>query len=57
MLPQRYGGRFQFIPFIMSTVVPLQPNALTQAQFQQLQDVPAEAQWFADIANAQTRRA
>ena len=31
--------------------------ALTRAQFQDLADVPAEAEWFANINNAQTRRA
>lgn len=32
-------------------------RALTAAQFHQLADVPAEAEWFANIDNAQTRRA
>ncbi len=53
----RWRGRFDFIPFIMTAVAPLPPNALTDPQFQRLQEVPAEAQWFADIANPQTRRA
>ena len=53
----RLRGRFEFIPFMMTAVAPLPPNALTDPQFQRLQDVPAEALWFADIANPQTRRA
>ena len=32
-------------------------RALTAAQFHQLADVPAEAEWFANIDNTQTRRA
>lgn len=31
--------------------------ALTQAQFQNLADVPPEAEWFANLDSAQTRRA
>jgi site-specific recombinase XerD len=46
-----------FIPFMMTAVTPIQNQSLTDPQFQMLQDVPAEAQWFADIANPQTRRA
>jgi integrase/recombinase XerD len=41
----------------MTAVAPLSTNALTDPQFQRLQEVPAEAQWFANIANPQTRRA
>ena len=32
-------------------------RALTSAQFHQLAQVPAEAEWFANIDNPQTRRA
>lgn len=32
-------------------------GALTQAEFSRLADVPPEAQWFANLDNAQTRRA
>ena len=53
----RYRGRFEFIPFMMTAVTPIQNQSLTDPQFQMLQDVPAEAQWFADIDNPQTRRA
>ena len=52
-----FSGKFHFIPFMMSAVTPIQNQSLTDPQFQKLQDVPAEAQWFADIANPQTRRA
>ena len=31
-------------------------RALTAAQFHQLAEVPAEAEWFANIANPGTRR-
>jgi integrase/recombinase XerD len=42
---------------MMTAVTPIQNQPLIDPQFQMLQDVPAEAQWFADIANPQTRRA
>ena len=32
-------------------------NLLTRADFQTLADVPPEVEWFANIDNAQTRRA
>ena len=32
-------------------------GALTQAEFSRLADVPPEVQWFANLDNAQTRRA
>lgn len=40
-------------------LVPLKPAAslLTAEQFQRLADVPPEAQWFANLDSAQTRRA
>lgn len=34
-----------------------QRSLLTQAKFHRLADVPPEAQWFADLASVQTRRA
>ena len=42
---------------MLAAVTPRQKPSLTNPQFQQLQDVPAEAQWFANIDNPQTRRA
>lgn len=33
------------------------PGLLTQAEFHRLADVPPEAQWFANLASVQTRRA
>ena len=33
------------------------PRALTAPEFQRLADVPPEAQWFANLNSAQTRRA
>ena len=32
-------------------------RALTAPEFQRLADVPPEAQWFANLGSAQTRRA
>ena len=34
----------------------LTPRALTAAEFQGLAEVPPELEWFANIANAKTRR-
>ena len=41
----------------MTDLVPLTPRSLTDPAFERLAEVPAEAQWFANISNAQTRRA
>jgi len=41
----------------MTDIVPLTSRSLTNPALQQLAAVPAEAQWFANISNAQTRRA
>lgn len=35
----------------------VRPGLLSQAEFHRLADVPPEAQWFANLASAQTRRA
>jgi integrase/recombinase XerD len=35
----------------------LLPRTLSQAQFQGLADVPPEVEWFANLTNANTRRA
>lgn len=40
-----------------NTPTPIAPRLLTQVQFQQLADVPPELEWFANLGNAQTRRA
>lgn len=53
----RFAAKGYFLPFMMTAVAPLDSRTLTDPQFQRLQDVPAEAQWFANISNAQTRRA
>ena len=37
--------------------VTLPRRALTSAEFSQLEDVPPETEWFANIDNAHTRRA
>src|ERR1700730_2911447 len=37
--------------------VTLPRRALTSAEFSQLEDVPPETEWFANIENAHTRRA
>jgi integrase/recombinase XerD len=41
----------------MNLVTASRPGLLTQAEFHRLADVPPEAQWFANLASAQTRRA
>ncbi len=41
----------------MTDIVPLTTRSLTDPAFQRLAEVPAEAQWFANISNPQTRRA
>jgi integrase/recombinase XerD len=41
----------------MDLVTASRPGLLTQAEFHRLADVPPEAQWFANLASAQTRRA
>jgi len=41
----------------MTELTPLPGRALTAPEFQRLAAVPAEAQWFANIDNPQTRRA
>ncbi|MBP9149084.1 MAG: tyrosine-type recombinase/integrase [Rhodoferax sp.] len=41
----------------MTNIVALTPRSLTDPAFQHLAEVPAEAQWFANISNPQTRRA
>jgi integrase/recombinase XerD len=41
----------------MNTLIKSLDRRLTSAQFKQLSDVPAEAQWFANLYSAQTRRA
>ena len=38
-------------------LVPLPPSTLTPAQFLTLADVPPEIEWFANLTNANTRRA
>lgn len=38
-------------------VLPAASRALTAPEFQRLADVPPEAQWFANLSSAQTRRA
>src|SRR5437899_2299382 len=38
-------------------LTPLAPAQLTPAQFQNLGDVPPETEWFANLTNANTRRA
>jgi len=44
-------------PAILPASRSLAPRALTSAEFQGLADVPPELEWFANIANAKTRRA
>ena len=39
------------------TSLATQRRALTAPEFQRLADVPSEAQWFANLDSAQTRRA
>lgn len=41
----------------MTELTPLPPRALSAPEFQRLAEVPAETTWFANISNAQTRRA
>jgi len=40
-----------------TALTPAAPRSLSSAAFEQLVEVPAEAQWFANISNQQTRRA
>ncbi len=42
---------------LLPTTVPSPGRILSAPEFQQLAEVPAEAQWFANIDNPQTRRA
>src|ERR1700691_1694782 len=42
---------------LTSRPVTLPRRALTSAEFSQLEDVPPETEWFANIDNAHTRRA
>jgi site-specific recombinase XerD len=42
---------------LVAPATTLPATRLSQAAFQQLADVPAEVEWFANIDNAQTRRA
>lgn len=41
----------------MELTVAARPGLLTQAEFHRLADVPPEAQWFANFASVQARRA
>jgi integrase/recombinase XerD len=41
----------------MTALIPLAGRTLTDPAFQRLAEVPAEAQWFANLGNFQTRRA
>lgn len=41
----------------MNALIPLAGRTLTDPAFQRLAEVPAEAQWFANLGNVQTRRA
>ena len=41
----------------MTALIPLAGRTLTDPAFQRLAEVPAEAQWFANLGNLQTRRA
>lgn len=49
------GNYFPFLP--MNALIPLAGRTLTDPAFQRLAEVPAEAQWFANLGNVQTRRA
>src|SRR5712691_8796031 len=42
---------------IPHALAPLSPAALSPAQFLTLADVPPEIEWFANLTNANTRRA
>ena len=42
---------------LTTTPATTRPRALTARQFHELADVPPEVEWFANIANARTRRA
>ena len=41
----------------MSDLVPIGKDSLTLAQYRQLEDVPPELEWLANITNPKTRRA
>ena len=40
-----------------NAIAPRASNILTPAQFESLADVPPENEWFANLTNANTRRA
>ena len=41
----------------MKNLIPNQERALTRAEFRSLADIPPELEWFANLTNANTRRA
>jgi hypothetical protein len=42
---------------VVSDLVPIGKEALTPAESQKLDDVPAELEWLANITNGKTQRA